>query len=246
MALPYLHFLRKVIFWKYTTGVCRERSFLMKRAKYFVFGVVCTLLVVSMIGTAFATNATKTAELLYRDIKITLDGKAITPKDANGNTVEPFIIDGTTYLPVRAISEAMGLHVKWDDATSTAMLSKTPFEEEKESSGMLEITAASLYYDYGVPYISLNFTNNEASDVIRLDIKVYAYNAYGEVASRAYNGYTVKRIAAGKTVNEYWNLYGYNGAQSVKFALCKYQTADGKTVEIPENEMKWYKVSYAG
>ena len=44
------------------------------------------------------------------------------PKDANGNTVEPFIIDGTTYLPVRAVSNALGLNVGWDDATSTVSL----------------------------------------------------------------------------------------------------------------------------
>lgn len=36
--------------------------------------------------------------------------------------MEPFILDGTTYLPVRAVAGALGLGVGWDDATSTVTL----------------------------------------------------------------------------------------------------------------------------
>ena len=67
------------------------------------------------VGTAYYT-------LVYRGIKIILDGATITPKDANGNVVEPFIIDGTTYLPVRALSNALGFDVGWDNATSTVSI----------------------------------------------------------------------------------------------------------------------------
>lgn len=42
-------------------------------------------------------------------LKITLDGKEITPTDANGAAVEPFAISGTTYLPVRAVAERFWL-----------------------------------------------------------------------------------------------------------------------------------------
>jgi len=40
-------------------------------------------------------------------------------QDANGNYVEPFIIDGTTYLPVRGISNALNLGVGWDGENNT-------------------------------------------------------------------------------------------------------------------------------
>ena len=82
-------------------------------------GCVLTL---SLATGAVALSNSRTAELFFRDIKITLNGSAISPKDANGNTVEPFIIDGTTYLPVRAVADAMGLDVSWDDATNTVVL----------------------------------------------------------------------------------------------------------------------------
>ena len=94
----------------------------LMKAKWFILGVICTLIVSMLALPAIAVSMTKTASLEYNNIKITLDGMAITPKDAAGNPVEPFVIDGTTYLPVRAIGNALGLGVGWDSATSTVQL----------------------------------------------------------------------------------------------------------------------------
>lgn len=91
----------------------------MKKLKAFIFGIV---VIFALCATAFAATRTVTAELTYKDIKITLDGQQITPTDANGNTVEPFIIDGTTYLPIRGVASALGLDVQWDNATRTIIL----------------------------------------------------------------------------------------------------------------------------
>jgi len=94
-------------------------------AKWFIIGVaVCFLLTTVVFPVAAQT--TRQANLLFRDISITLDGETLVPVDVHGNAVEPFIIDGTTYLPVRAISNALGLDVDWDDATSTVILTSTP------------------------------------------------------------------------------------------------------------------------
>lgn len=90
--------------------------------KSFVAGVLVTLLLVGSIGTAAATVGKKTAELNYNNIKVTLDGNAVNLVDANGNPVEPFTINGTTYLPVRAVAGAFGLEVEWDGATQTVIL----------------------------------------------------------------------------------------------------------------------------
>ena len=50
------------------------------------------------------------------------------PTDANGDYVEPFIIEGTTYLPVRAIASALDLDVNWDEETSTVILDEKASE----------------------------------------------------------------------------------------------------------------------
>lgn len=84
--------------------------------------VLALALVFCLAFTASAVASTVQATLHYRDIKITMNGNALTPKDAAGNVVEPFIIDGTTYLPVRAIAEALGLEVNWNNKTSTVVL----------------------------------------------------------------------------------------------------------------------------
>jgi len=96
--------------------------------KSFILGIVITILIMTMITTVFAAQLKQTIEIFYRDIKITVDGIEIEPKDATGKVVEPFISDGSTYLPVRAVAEAVGYDVKWDGDTSTVILTKKPQE----------------------------------------------------------------------------------------------------------------------
>lgn len=66
-------------------------------------------------------------------IKIMLDGKEVNPVDSLGNPAEPFIIGGTTYLPVRGIASALGLDVQWDAETNTVVL--TSQEDEASNTG---------------------------------------------------------------------------------------------------------------
>lgn len=99
--------------------------------KGILFGFVLALILmcgVSMVtgSGASASNGNKAVSIAYRDIKICIDGQTITPKDANGNTVEPFILDGTTYLPVRAVGSAFGKEVDYDGKTHTVYIGQKP------------------------------------------------------------------------------------------------------------------------
>lgn len=71
---------------------------------------------------ALAASGTVDATLTYRDIKILVDGEEITPTDVNGQSTEPFTLDGTTYLPLRAIAQALGCDVGWDDVTGSVII----------------------------------------------------------------------------------------------------------------------------
>ena len=88
-----------------------------------VKGFVVGFLTCALIGTSFinvyAESITKQLNAVYAGIKLVVNGQSVLPKDSNGNEVEPFIVDGTTYLPVRAISQALGQTVTWDGKTST-------------------------------------------------------------------------------------------------------------------------------
>ncbi|MEG1931470.1 MAG: stalk domain-containing protein, partial [Anaerovorax sp.] len=50
------------------------------------------------------------------------DGQQVTPKDVNGNVVEPFIMGGTTYLPVRAVADIFGKEVSWDSKNAIVQI----------------------------------------------------------------------------------------------------------------------------
>lgn len=100
----------------------------MKKSS-FLAGMLSMLLLLGMAGPAFAAAYQKQATLDYPGITITLNGQAVTPKDAAGNVVEPFAIDGTTYLPVRAVADALGLTVDWDGTTQTVALAD-PHKDE--------------------------------------------------------------------------------------------------------------------
>lgn len=90
--------------------------------KGFLAGVLTTLLVMCMVGSASATVAKVQKEIEYRDIKVSLDGEVLDLRDAKGNVVEPFMFGGTNYIPARALAEALGLEVAWDSANATVVL----------------------------------------------------------------------------------------------------------------------------
>ena len=56
------------------------------------------LTLVLMLGLCCPVSAatrTESVDITYRALKINLNGKVITPCDAAGNTVEPFIMNST-------------------------------------------------------------------------------------------------------------------------------------------------------
>lgn len=60
-----------------------------------------------MGSTIFAKSISETAEIFYNNIKIYIDGVEIVPKDANGNTTEPFTMKAQhicPFAPFQALS----------------------------------------------------------------------------------------------------------------------------------------------
>jgi len=76
--------------------------------KGIVLGSVLTLGLTASMGSLSAAGIYKKLEAAFNDIKVNIQGKNVELTDAKGQKVEPFIVDGTTYLPVRAIAEVLG------------------------------------------------------------------------------------------------------------------------------------------
>ena len=88
--------------------------------KGFGSGLILTVLIAALCVTATATA--KRSIQVEDGIGITLNGARFTPRDANGKQVSVVLYNGTTYVPVRAISEAMGMDVSFNSATRTVVL----------------------------------------------------------------------------------------------------------------------------
>ena len=95
----------------------------MKKNTLFKIAAGVLAAITLTLGVIAATNS-KTIEVIYHNIKIMIDGAEYVPTDVNGNVVEPFIYNGTTYLPVRAVANAFGKDVKWDGKNWTVYLGK--------------------------------------------------------------------------------------------------------------------------
>lgn len=85
-----------------------------------------------MMVFSFASNFSmaetmkKNIEVLYDDVRVFIDGVEISPKDSQGEEVEPFIYKGTTYVPLRAIGEGLGQGVAWDEETKSIHIGEKP------------------------------------------------------------------------------------------------------------------------
>lgn len=138
----------------------------MKSIKRSVFAGVLAGAVLAGI-TAFGREGIEQLTAVYSDIKIIVDRTTIDPRDVNGNSVEPFIANGTTYLPVRAVANAFNKSVAWDDANSTVYLGEQVSKPKKEVTlhdrSYLECsdtTRIKQGISNGVGYIQAEASNN--------------------------------------------------------------------------------------
>ena len=104
--------------------------------KGFGSGLILTVLIVALGVTATATS--RRSIQVEDGVGITLNGAKFTPRDADGKEVSVFLYNGTTYVPVRAISEAMGMDVSFNSATRTVVLTTADRTASQQGS-----TAAS-------------------------------------------------------------------------------------------------------
>ena len=90
--------------------------------KHFRAPIVGLLLTGVLLGAAGAATVQHITADLRPDITVQVDGEKQTLLDKNGDVVYPITYDGTTYLPIRALGNAMDLEVEWNSKTQTVSL----------------------------------------------------------------------------------------------------------------------------
>lgn len=130
-----------------------------KRLQGFAAGALAATVALGAFS-GFAKEAAEQITAVYRDIKLVVDGVLVEPKDANGDSVEPFIYNGTTYLPVRAVATAFKKDVAWDGEENTVYLGgeveKPAKQLELWNRSYIDCSDTSIiktYQDKGVGYL---------------------------------------------------------------------------------------------
>lgn len=97
----------------------------MKRRNRFFYLVLGALLAFTLsdIAAPALAYAAKTISV-KTGIRVFVDDQPLTMTDANGNTVQAFTYNGTTYLPARAISQTFGKNIQWDGKTQGVYIGK--------------------------------------------------------------------------------------------------------------------------
>lgn len=92
-------------------------------------GSLDTIAAESISNFVAGTNQNITVDL-NQDIKIYHNGEIQTFKDVTGKVVYPLSYQGTTYLPVRAISNLYDANIEWVGETETVVITKEIEKQE--------------------------------------------------------------------------------------------------------------------
>lgn len=207
----------------------------MKR--FFGKKVLFVLTVVSML---FGISAVSYARSLVKEIKayqnagitIEVDGKEVSLTSGN-EELYPIIYEERTYVPIRAVVEALGAKVKWDEATqkvivTSAAKSASPTKDNSEDA------------ESGDPGESLVITVPElkAADVkvtkdTLLDSKGHTSVAFSKLLLMA----LFDQAGQGRTVAEAYTAEYYKAVSSPEFEVgIEYNIEDTYLTDLTEEK----------
>ena len=138
------------------------------------------------VGAYGAVSLQEIKAFLNKSVNVKVNGVKWQGKDANGNVAYPITYKGTTYLPVKAIGEALNVSVGWDDPSNSVLIGEGAIVEKTTPQ-----TKEQAQYDTGIIYDQLARNPN--------DYKEKKVKFYGEVVQVTEDGWdgagTVLRVA---------------------------------------------------
>lgn len=113
-----------------------------KELKGFVCGAVSMMVIA---GAVSAAGVWDTIDVLRNDITVVVNGENVT--------ADNFLYNDTTYLPLRAVSEALNQTVTYDEATNTAYIGERNDTVDKSKYTPPAELKNYIKYEDGVYYI---------------------------------------------------------------------------------------------
>ncbi|MDO3410319.1 stalk domain-containing protein [Saccharibacillus sp. CPCC 101409] len=97
----------------------------MKSKKLIAAAMVAGMAVSGSVGAFAASNVETIKAQLNHGLGFVVNGKSYSPTDASGKKLDPITYNNTTYLPVRALGEALNTPVTYDAAGKKVVIGST-------------------------------------------------------------------------------------------------------------------------
>lgn len=93
---------------------------LKSRKRTIALAIILCMILLSFNTTGYAADMKKAVTAVYKNIKVVANGSEVAMD------LEPFIVDGRTYVPVRAIANIFDKNVEWDAVNSKVIITNKP------------------------------------------------------------------------------------------------------------------------
>lgn len=103
-----------------------------KMKKSIVSLVVLGMTLSGAVGVYAGTNMQKITAYLNHSIGFKVNGVAYHPTDLNGKPIAPITYQNTTYLPVRAVADALNVPVEYNVKSGQVLIGTKPSTSEVE------------------------------------------------------------------------------------------------------------------
>ncbi|WP_010252223.1 stalk domain-containing protein [Acetivibrio cellulolyticus] len=186
---------------------------------------------------------------LKPDVTIMINGQKLQAKDGNGKEVYPIIYNGSTYLPVRAVADAVKLPVDWDGKTQTVFLGS----KNQGPTRLIDLQSTNKSGAFPIKStMDKSILSIETGDVIKENV-TYGFGLYADDITDSYNKVTfnldntftkmtfkVKCINANSNTVEL-DMRNENG---IELFGKKYKTGDYDTCEIDVTGVKTLEIQF--
>ncbi|MTI56614.1 DUF3221 domain-containing protein [Geosporobacter ferrireducens] len=200
----------------------------------------------STVGAATVYN--NVSATLRPDIMVKYNNEAIALKDANNELITPIIINGSTYLPIRAIANLTGLSIGWDNESKTILIGDIIEEKDeigvrgvvknlvKGKDGVTFLVEGKLEEDtmLDIAYVTVNMQTTVMKDGVEIT-KDFAYGEIkeGDILETVFTGPIAKSYPA-QAVAKKINIISEDTKAPVINARVKAPDVAGKIMEIEE------------
>ena len=180
------------------------------KSKFIKAVSICAIVVVTGLSTVGATTVYNSVSATLRpDITVRYNNEAVELKDSNNELITPAIINGRTYLPIRAIANLTGLNIGWDNESQTILIEN--IIEEKDEIGVRGVIKNLVKGKDGVTFLvdgkleedtmldKAYVTVNMQTKVMKDGVEITNDFAYGEIKE----GDIVEAIFTGPIAKSY-------------------------------------------